>query len=120
MLPLYIDEDSVDRRFISALERLRVEFVSARALGRDGVNDEDHLMYAASEGRMLLTANYHDYLALQTSWGEASRDHCGILVRVQNSVTPERLAQLVFNELSERTPETLGMRSRSSLDRSSS
>ena len=41
MLPLYIDEDSVDRRFISALERLRVEFVSARALGRDGVNDED-------------------------------------------------------------------------------
>ncbi|HMO95481.1 MAG TPA: hypothetical protein PKD27_05120 [Tepidiformaceae bacterium] len=65
-----------------------------------------NLMYAASEGRMLLTANYHDYLALQTSWGEASRDHCGILVRVQNSVTPERLAQLVFNELSERTPET--------------
>ena len=106
MLPLYIDEDSVDRRFIRALERLKVDFVSARALGRVGVPDEDHLAFATAEGRMLLTANYHDFRALQASWAEAFRDHCGILIRVQNTVTPERLAELVHEELSQRTRET--------------
>ena len=106
MLPLSIDQDSVDRRFNRALERLGVDYVSARALGRIGVPDYEHLAYATAEGRMLLTANFHDFRALQGAWAEASRDHCGILVRIQGSMTPERLAQLVYDELSSRTNET--------------
>lgn len=106
MLPLYVDEDSVERRLMRALRSLGVDVVSARELGRDGVADEEHLVYAAAEGRMLLTANYHDFYRLQAAWAEASRHHCGILIRIQNNMTPERLAQLIYEELTTRTPET--------------
>jgi post-segregation antitoxin (ccd killing protein) len=48
MIPLYLDEDSMDRDLITALRARGVDVITAADTGMLGRSDEDHLEYAIS------------------------------------------------------------------------
>jgi hypothetical protein len=45
-----------------------------------GRPDEDHLRFAAAQGRALLSYNFHDYLPLARQWYENGQSHSGVIL----------------------------------------
>jgi len=48
MLPLYFDEDSMDRDLVTALRARRADIITAADAGMLGRSDPEHLDYAAT------------------------------------------------------------------------
>jgi hypothetical protein len=78
--PLYLDEDSMDRGPIDGLRAGGVDVVTAGEAGRLGAADEEHLAFAASQSRVLCTANVADFAPLHARWLRAGRRHPGIVI----------------------------------------
>ena len=81
---LYLDED-VTPLLARALRQRGYDVVSAIELGRIGMSDEDHLSFAVSERRTLLTFNISDYAALYRKWRACGKHHFGIIISQQFS-----------------------------------
>jgi hypothetical protein len=62
--PLYLDEDSVNRALIRALQARGVEVTNAVDSGQTGTTDIEQLEYAAGQGRALFSYNTGDFAAL--------------------------------------------------------
>jgi hypothetical protein len=78
---LYLDED-VDPLIARPLRGRGYDIVSAREVGMAGfsISDEAQLVYAAAEGRAILTFNTKHFVPLHEAWWEAGRSHAGIIV----------------------------------------
>lgn len=90
---LYIDEDSCDVRLIAALRRAGFDVVTADEAGTRGWSDREQLEFAASLGRVILSANVGDFAGLQRSWGRMHRHHFGIVIWKRPRWSPERFAE---------------------------
>ncbi len=60
--------------------------MSTPKVDRLGENDEPQLMWAAQEGRVLLTFNVGDFARLHDDWLKISRHHAGIVVSSQRPI----------------------------------
>jgi hypothetical protein len=83
---LYLDEDTISRSLIRALRSRAVDLVTANEAGLVRVPDEEHLTYATSLGRALLTFNVRDFATLHTHYLSAGRHHAGVIVSDQAPV----------------------------------
>lgn len=52
-----------------------------------GTPDEELLVHATSQGRLLVTANVGDFAAIHNSWSSSGRSHAG-LIHIVNQVYP--------------------------------
>jgi hypothetical protein len=77
---VYLDDDLDSNALIGLLRQGGHEVVSPRAVGTRGVTDEEHMLYAATRGLVLLTANAEDFIRLHVEWIVQNRGHSGILV----------------------------------------
>ena len=50
-------------------------------------DDEDHLVLASSQARVLYSFNIGDYYGLHTAWMEAGRAHSGIILGLQQRLS---------------------------------
>jgi hypothetical protein len=55
-----------------------------------GTPDEELLAYAASTGRLLVTANVRDFAAIHASWGSRGRSHPGLIYIVSRVFSSDR------------------------------
>jgi hypothetical protein len=62
---LYFDEDSGEHRLIRALRSHGVDVVTSLDAGMNARDDESHLILAAEQGRVLVSANARDFAMLQ-------------------------------------------------------
>ena len=63
-------------------ERLRADgydVLTTRDAGRLGSDDDDQLLFAAREGRVLYTHNMKDFRRIAMEWARAGRSHAGLL-----------------------------------------
>jgi hypothetical protein len=63
---LYLDEDTMDKALVSALRARGVDLLAAHEADMIERPDEDHLAFAAREGRGLYSFNVADYCRLQS------------------------------------------------------
>jgi len=77
---LFTDEH-IDTRLAQALRRHGLDVQSCQDAGRANqrISDHDQLVYAAAEGRALLTFNVADFVALDAIWKQSGRRHAGII-----------------------------------------
>jgi len=77
----YLLDEDVPPAVADGLRARRVDAVSVYAIGRAGrrIADADQLSYAAAEGRVLVTYNRDDFMALDAEWRRTGREHAGIL-----------------------------------------
>lgn len=84
--PLYI-RLYLDRHIkLTLAEDLSVrgfDVLTTQQAGMDTAGDEDQLVFAAKEGRAILTFNIRDFAALQQQWMHAGRSHAGVIVSQQ-------------------------------------
>ena len=73
---------------------LGLDAVSIHEIGRRGYSDPDQLRFAVSEGRVFLTRNRDDFVALTVSWFQTGDLHTGVLIvpRSLPNHRPERIA----------------------------
>ena len=81
----YLDSD-IGSRFSALLESRGDDVTSAAREMRRSATDDEHLLRAADQGRILVTHNWRDFLLLHQAWLRwtsawgVERDHAGILV----------------------------------------
>ena len=80
---LYLDEDAMDSDLVHALRMHRVEVTTALDENLLEHQDNDHLAFAASQGRVLYSFNAGDYLALHSGYLTQGRHHAGIILAPQ-------------------------------------
>lgn len=78
-LRFLLDED-LNPRVAAICRGHRLDVVSVHELDRLGCSDEDQLIFAAKEGRVLVTRNRDDYRELTRSFFEAGHTHRGVLI----------------------------------------
>jgi hypothetical protein len=83
LLRLYIDEDSMDEDFISALRVRGVDVRSASDDGMRGASEIDQLRWSTEHGRVLYSFNVADFYALHTDFLTRAEPHAGIILARQ-------------------------------------
>jgi hypothetical protein len=79
---IYADAD-FRGKVIPQIQIQGYDVIYAPELGHGKWNDEEHLVYAATNNRSLLTHNARDFEPLYRAWWEAGRKHAGIIVSPQ-------------------------------------
>ncbi|MBF2016737.1 MAG: DUF5615 family PIN-like protein [Rivularia sp. T60_A2020_040] len=65
---LFIDEDSMDRRFVQAVRARGVDIVTVGEIGTISLSDENQLIIATEQQRVLYTFNVGDFCQLPKIW----------------------------------------------------
>jgi hypothetical protein len=79
IIRLYLDEDSSDRALVSALRARGVDVLTAYEAAMIERQDEDHLKFATSSGRVLYSFNVGDFCRLHAH----DQTHAGLVVAQQ-------------------------------------
>ena len=83
MFQLYIDEDSMDRDLVRALRARGVDVTTAQDVGMMECSDEEHLLFATNQGRVLYSFNRGDFFRLHSQYAAEGKSHAGILLARQ-------------------------------------
>lgn len=95
-ISLYLDEDAQDNDLIHALRLRGVDAVGAWEAGMRQRDDEDHLLWATAQGRVLYGFNVRDFYRLHTELLTKGRSHAGIiLVKQQHYSVGEQMRRLL-------------------------
>ena len=79
---LYVDAD-ITPKLARALRSREYNVISAHEIGKAEASDEEHMAFAAAQGRTLLTCNAQDFTPLFEDYWFAGRDHSGVIVSEQ-------------------------------------
>lgn len=104
---LYVDEDSMRRALVVALESRGVDVQTALDAGMIARPDEAHLQLAATQGRVLYTFNIADFCRLHTDWLKEGRDHAGIIVAQQTQYSVGEQLRRLLRIISTRPAEEM-------------
>ena len=92
---LYMDQDSLDEGVIAGLRRAGANVLTSVEAGHQRTPDHEQLEFAATEGRVIYTANRGDFARLHAEWMETGRHHAGIIIRSrQQTGTREQIRGL--------------------------
>ena len=76
---LYLDEN-LNVQVAEALRARGYDAIHALTEGNRRLPDEQHLRYAAAQGRALVTHNFADYAGLHRSFIQQGEHHAGIIL----------------------------------------
>jgi hypothetical protein len=102
---LYLDEDAQNVRLIRALQARGVDVIAAWNVGMRQRDDEEHLLFATTQGRVLYGFNIRDFYRLHTEFLTQGRSHAGIILAMQQQYSigeqMRRLLKLVATKSAE-------------------
>ena len=108
-MKFYFDEDSGEHRLIAALRGHGIDVVTSLDAGMNARDDESHLILAAQEGRVLVSANARDFAMLHRKWVEKGRSHCGVLIIPQQRYSSGEIVRRILRLASSRFDMTSGL-----------
>ena len=79
-IKLYIDEDSTSRSLLVALKSRNIDVLTTSNVNRLTSPDEQQLLYAYSQNRVIYTANIKDFYHLHTLFLTEGKSHAGIIL----------------------------------------
>lgn len=91
----YCDEDSQNQALLRALRSRGLDVTSAGEAGLLGRTDEEQLIWALEQGRVVFTHNVGDFCRLHTEFLREGKEHAGIVVAGQGPSVGERLRRLL-------------------------
>src|SRR6266478_2082605 len=80
---LYLDEDSMDHDLVDALRLHSVDATTPAEVGMMERSDEAHLLWAATEGRVLYSFNMQDFCRLHNEYLSSGKTHAGLILAQQ-------------------------------------
>ena len=94
---LYFDEDALRAGIIRALRARQIDVTTAFEAGLVGYSDEENLLYATAQNRVLFSFNRGDFMRLHKTFLTTNRHHAGIIVsnQLETGVIVRRLLKLL-------------------------
>lgn len=86
-LRLHLDEDAEAHALVRALRDRGADVTTATESGLTKIADEEQLLWAARENRVLLTYNAADFCRLHGEFLQAGHHHAGIIVAEQQRLS---------------------------------
>ncbi|NJN85692.1 MAG: DUF5615 family PIN-like protein [Leptolyngbyaceae cyanobacterium SL_7_1] len=91
LIRLLIDEDSMDHRFVRALRARRIDITTVGEIGTISFSDEDQLILATQQQRVLYTFNVGDFCQLHNIFISRNQIHSGIIISSQEYSIGEQM-----------------------------
>ena len=79
----YLDEDSVEKSLIAAFRNAGLDVVTVTEVDRQSYSDENQLIWATEQGRVIYSYNRRDFCRLHSEFLAAQRNHSGIVLLQQ-------------------------------------
>jgi predicted nucleic acid-binding protein len=95
LIRLFIDEDSMDQRFIKALRARGVDVITVAEVETISSSDKEQLLLATELQRVLYTFNVGDFCQLHSSYIEEKRSHAGIIISSQDYSIGEQMRRVL-------------------------
>lgn len=95
LIRLFIDEDSMDQRFIKALRARGVDVITVAEVETISSSDKEQLLLATELQRVLYTFNVGDFCQLHSSYMEEQRIHRGIIISSQDYSIGEQMRRVL-------------------------
>jgi hypothetical protein len=93
---LYMDEDALQVTLVKALRESDIDVITVADAGRLGCSDEEQLIWAAKQGRVIYSFNMGDFYQLHSVFLTEGKSHAGIvLVQQQRYSIREQLRGLL-------------------------
>ncbi|RJQ60690.1 MAG: hypothetical protein C4530_07170 [Desulfobacteraceae bacterium] len=78
-MKLYLDED-ISPRIARLLREMGIDAVSAHEAEKTGASDEEQLLEAVGDGRVMVTRNRNDFIVLTVRFFQDLKPHHGLLI----------------------------------------
>jgi len=95
LIRLFIDEDSMDRQFVRALRARGVDVTTVGEIGTTSFSDEDQLILATEQQRVLYTFNVGDFCQLHSIYMTQGQTHTGIVISSQEYSVGEQMRRVL-------------------------
>lgn len=92
---LFIDEDSMDQRFLKALRARGVDVTSVGEVETISSSDKEQLTLATELQRVLYTFNVGDFCQLHSIYIQEKRTHAGIIILSQDYSIGEQMRRVL-------------------------
>src|SRR4051812_40498434 len=104
---LYFDEDSMDHELVLALRGRGVDVLTTLEAGMLARSDEEHLAFAATQGRVLYSFNVAHFCALHAAWLSGGRSHAGLILGQQQHFSIGEQIRRLLKMIGRRTAEQM-------------
>lgn len=94
-IKLFIDEDSMDHRVVSALRSRGVDVTTVGEIRTTGFSDAEQLELAIAQQRVLYTFNVGDFCQLHSTYMAEGRTHNGIIISSQEYSVGEQMRRVL-------------------------
>ena|SRR5579871_6181016 len=85
-MDLYLDDCADSNLLVDLLRQAGHRVYTPRTEATRGVDDPEHLAYAAARGYTLITKNRGDFSQLHQEWQVSGRPHAGILLVCEDNI----------------------------------
>lgn len=75
----------MDHDVVRGLRRNDIDLVTVAEVGRRGLSDEEQLIFAVSQGRVLFSCNRGDFARIHARWMRTGRSHRGVILGIQDT-----------------------------------
>jgi hypothetical protein len=104
---LYFDADSMQRAVLAGLRARGVDAMTALEAGLTDRSDEEQLVFAASQGRVLFTFNASDFCRIHAELLSQGNSHAGIIVAPQQRYTAGERVRRLLKVIAAKTAEEM-------------
>ena len=104
---LYLDDDSLAKALVKALRERGIDVVTTSEVGLDGSDDEEHLAYAAEQGRVLCSFNTRDFYRIHSEWIAQDKSHAGIILAQQQRYSVGEQMRRILRIIASRSAEDM-------------
>ena len=104
---LYIDEDSGNLSLVESLRNSAVEVMTTSDANKLSSSDEEQLIWATEQGRVIYSSNMGDFCRLHRIFVEQKRTHSGIIVVPRQSYSVGTQWRGVWNLIAAKSAEQM-------------
>ena len=104
---LYLDEDTIKTALIQALRSADLDVVTVADVNRLGYSDEDQLLWAIEQGRIIYSFNIGDFCHLHRDFMVQEISHAGIILVPQQQYSIGQQLQGLLKLISQYSAEDM-------------
>ena len=104
---LYLDEDTLRKAFVQALRENGIDVVTVSDANNLGRIDEEQLIWATEQGRVIYTFNSRDFCRLHGSFLAVDNSHTGIIVAPRQSYSVGEQLRGLLNLIGSKSAEEM-------------
>ncbi|AFZ57030.1 DUF5615 family PIN-like protein [Anabaena cylindrica FACHB-243] len=104
---LYMDEDSTGRSLMLSLRNRGVDIITTLEVNRLKYSDEEQLVWAKSQNRVLYSSNIRDFYRLHTAFLNQEQSHPGMILVQQQRYSIGEIARGILRLIAAKSAEDM-------------